>query len=197
LKEDNRYERAGAQFTRFTSTKVKILTQLGRASGWTTWKKKDSLDAKKKKFNKDGSEKKTRNVQPKVQTVGHLAPPKQPSTNVPRYVWLAGGGGEVGVGVGVGVLYKHTHIHTHTHTYIYICIHTYTLHICIYINIHTYIYAYIYTYTHTYTYTYTYIYVYMYIYYNFNECVISTVKGGSKEWSDANTSLYRFMLCVC
>ena len=129
----NRYEREGAQFTRFTSAKVQILTQLRRGSGWTTWKKKDSLDGKKRKFNKDGSEKKPRTVQPKVQAVGHLAPPKQPGANVPRYVWLDGGGSGGG-----GVLYIRIYIHTCIHAYIHTYVYTSYIHAYMWMHIHIY-----------------------------------------------------------
>lgn len=58
-------------------------------SGWTTWKKKDD-DKSKKKFNKDGSERKPRqsNPRPPKAPVDPLAVPKSAGSNVPR--WFKG-----------------------------------------------------------------------------------------------------------
>jgi hypothetical protein len=56
-------------------------------SGWTTWKKKDTGDGKKKKLNKDGTERKPRQTQarqPKA-PADPLALPKAAGSNVPRW----------------------------------------------------------------------------------------------------------------
>ena len=59
-------------------------------SGWTTWKSKDAAEGKKKKFNKDGTERKPRQTQsrqPKA-AVDPLALPKEKGGNIPR--WFKG-----------------------------------------------------------------------------------------------------------